>query len=48
VLSGDGVHTLTNVIIIDSIQIDLVSLVVFSRGVVVTMAVLAKDGLYCD
>jgi hypothetical protein len=39
VLSVDGVHTLANVIIIDPIQIDLVSLVVFSRGVVATMAI---------
>jgi hypothetical protein len=48
VLLVDGVHTLANVIIIDPIQIDLVSLAVFSHGVVMTMTVLAKDGLYCD
>jgi hypothetical protein len=39
VLLVDGVYTLANVIIIDPIQIDLVSLVVFSRGVVATMAI---------
>jgi hypothetical protein len=44
----DVVHTLANVVIIDPIQIDLVSLVVFSHGVVATIIIQGKDGLYCD
>jgi hypothetical protein len=48
VLSINGVGTLTNVIIIDPIQIDLVSLAIFSRGIVATMTIQVKDGFYCD
>jgi hypothetical protein len=44
----DGVQTLANTIIANSIPINLVLLVVLSCGVVVTIALEAKDGLYHD
>jgi hypothetical protein len=39
VLLVDGVHTLATIVIINPIQIDLVSLAVFPHGVVVTIIV---------
>ncbi len=44
----DGIQTLADIIIVDSIQAYLVLLVVLSRGVVVTIVIQAKDGLYCN
>ncbi len=43
----NGVHTLINVVIVDLIQIDLVSQVLFHE-VATTIAAQSKDGLYCD
>jgi hypothetical protein len=42
----DGIRTLANAVIIDFTQIDLVSHVTLSHGVVVTMVVQVKDRLY--
>jgi hypothetical protein len=42
----DGIQTLVDIIKVDSIRIDLVLLIVLSCGVVVTIAIQAKDGLY--
>jgi hypothetical protein len=39
VLSINGVHTLTNIVITNSIQIDLVSWVVLSHGIATTIVV---------
>jgi hypothetical protein len=44
----DGVQTLVNTIITNSIRIHLVLLVVLFCEVVVTIAVEARDGLYHD
>jgi hypothetical protein len=44
----DGVQMLANTIIANSIPINLVLPIVLSCGVVVTIAVEAKDGPYCD
>jgi hypothetical protein len=46
VLLVDDVYTLTNVIIANFIQVDLVSRVAFSCGVATTIMVQVKDGLY--
>jgi hypothetical protein len=48
VLSIDGVHTLTNIVITNPIRVDLVSQVVLFHGIVTTVMVYAKDGLYHD
>jgi len=48
VLLVDDVYTLTNVIIANFIRVDLVSRVAFSCGVVTTIMILVKDGLYYD
>jgi hypothetical protein len=45
-LSIDGLYMLTNVVIVNSIQIDLVSRITLSHGIVVTTATQMKDGLY--
>jgi hypothetical protein len=39
---------LTNVVIINHIQVDLILWVAFSCGIVVTVVTWTKDGLYCD
>lgn len=44
----DGAHTLPNVIIVNPIWIDLVSQVIFSCGIVATVAAQMKDGFYYD
>jgi hypothetical protein len=46
VLFVDGIPTLANVVIIDPIQIDLVSYVVSFCKVVIIVVVQAKEGLY--
>lgn len=48
VLSVNGVCTLVDVVIVDLIQVDLVSHVVFSYGVTAIAAVQAKEGFYHD
>ncbi len=42
------VHALVNVVIANSTRIDLVSQATLSHGVVVTITIQAKDGLYRD
>jgi len=46
VLLVDGVHTLVNIVIADPTQVDLVSRIVFSCGVVAIAEVQAKEGFY--
>jgi len=48
VLSIDGFYTLVDVVIINPTRVDLVLQVAFSRGVVMTITVQVKDGLYCN
>jgi hypothetical protein len=48
VLLVDGVYTLTNVVIIDPIRVDLVPQVVISYGVVMIVVAEVKDYLYHD
>jgi hypothetical protein len=47
VLLVDGVNTLINVVIVDFIQIDLISQVLFHE-VETTIVAQSKDGLYCN
>ncbi len=47
-LSINGVHTLAYVVITNPIRVDLVSWAVFFHGVTTTIAIQAKDGLYCN
>ncbi len=44
----DGVCTLTDVVITNPVQIDLISWATLSCGVVAIVVVHAKDGLYCN
>ncbi len=44
----NSVCTLINVVIVNSIRVDLVSHAIFSRGIVVTILTQVKDGLYHD
>jgi hypothetical protein len=48
VLLINGVYTLINVVIIDFTQVDLVSWVALSWGVVSIIATSVKDGFYHD
>jgi hypothetical protein len=48
VLLVDGVHTLTNVVIANPTQVDLVSQVALFHGVAMIVAAQVKDGLYCN
>jgi hypothetical protein len=44
----DGVCTLLDVVIVNPIQVDLMSWVALSRGVTMTIVAQAKNGLYND
>jgi hypothetical protein len=46
VLSVDGIHMLANVIIVDSIHVDLVSHVTLFWGMATMVAIQANEGLY--
>jgi hypothetical protein len=46
VFSVDGIHILVNVIIFDSIHVDLVLHVALFWGMVAMVAIQAKEGLY--
>jgi membrane-associated PAP2 superfamily phosphatase len=48
VMLVDGIRTLVDVIIVNPIRVDLISPMVFSHGVVMTMATQVKEGFYCD
>ncbi len=45
-LSVDGLYMLTNVVSVNSIQIDLVSRAILFHGIVVTLTTQMKDGLH--
>jgi hypothetical protein len=46
--SVDGIRTLANIIIVNPIQMDLVSCVVLFRHVTMTLMAQTKEGLYQD